>query len=201
MLEEKIDRLQQQLAFILEVDRLKTILRQTKISDGSRYENDAEHTWHLLLMSIILLEHANNPSLDLLKVMKMLVIHDIVEIDAGDTFAYDEKGNETKRAREIEAADRLFGMLPDDQQQECLALWNEFEERKTDEAKFAATLDRLQPMMLNFQNKGYTWRKHGVTSDRVHERNKRIQDGSHKLWEYAKQIIAEAVENGYLDQP
>lgn len=193
-------RLLQQMSFIMEVDKLKNIFRKTKIADGSRYENDAEHSWHLMLMTVILLEHANEPSLNLLKVMKMLLIHDIVEIDAGDTFAYDDAGHEDKMEREQMAAERLFGILPDDQRDECMALWHEFEERVTNEAKYATALDRLQPMMLNFQNKGDTWQKYGITSDRVLERNKPIDNGSEVLWDFAKGLVAEAIEKGYLEK-
>lgn len=193
-------RLLKQMSFIMEVDKLKNIVRRTKIADGSRYENDAEHSWHLMLMAVMLLEHANEPAIDVLKVMKMLVIHDIVEIDAGDTFAYDDAGHEDKMEREQLAADRLFGLLPEDQRDECMALWHEFEARETNEAQYAAALDRLQPMMLNYQNKGDTWQKHGITSDRVLERNKPIADGSESLWDFAKEMVAEAVEKGYLEK-
>lgn len=195
-----MDRLQQQLAFIIEVDKLKTILRQTLISDRSRQENDAEHSWHLSLMAVLLAEHANTPNLDLLKVLKMLLIHDIVEIDAGDTFAYDEKGHADKEEREEKAAQRIFRLLPDDQYEEVYRLWREFEERETPEAKFASALDRLQPMMLNYKSEGFAWKKHGIKRDQVLKRNAQIAEGSSMLWEYAKQLIDEATTKKYLKE-
>ncbi|HEY0829042.1 MAG TPA: HD domain-containing protein [Bacilli bacterium] len=191
-------RLIKQIEFIVEIDKLKNILRKTKLIDGSRYENDAEHTWHLTIMAVILLEHANAKELNLLKIIKMLLIHDIVEIDAGDTFAYDTKGRETKRDREEKAAERIFGILPQDQRADCLELWNEFEAKETHESKYAAALDRLQPMLFNFHNKGETWQLHGVTKDMVLSFNQHIGEGSDKLWEFAKELIEEAVVKGYL---
>jgi len=191
-------RLEQQLAFILEVDKLKTILRRSRILDQSRYENDAEHTWHLMLMALMLKEHANVQSLDMMRVLKMLVIHDIVEIDAGDTFAYDEKGHEDKFEREEAAAKRIFGLLPEDQEAECYALWREFEDRETPESKYAAAIDRLQPMLLNYHTGGLSWQENGVTSDKVLKRNRTIEEGSEALWEYAKNLVRQAVDNGYL---
>lgn len=193
-------RLYKQMAFIIEIDKLKHILRKTRLVDGSRNENDAEHTWHLTMMAMILLEHANHKELNLLRLIKMLMIHDIVEIDAGDTFAYDTKGYEDKREREEQAADRIFGLLPDDQKDECLALWNEFEEKQTDEAKYATSLDRLQPMLFNYLNEGETWRKHGITSERVLSYNQHIAEGSEALWDFAKDLIQRAVEKGYFVQ-
>lgn len=192
-------RLLQQIEFIIEIDKMKSIFRQTKLAEGTRYENDAEHTWHLTVMAIILLEHANDRKLDLLKVINMLLIHDIVEIDAGDTFAYDVEGNKSKREREEKAANRIFGLLPEEQREQCLALWYEFEEMATSEAQYAAALDRLQPMLLNFFNKGETWREHGITSDRVIARNKHIENGSEQLWELAKGLVDKAVKRGYLE--
>lgn len=191
-------RLQQQMAFIIEIDKLKNILRRTRLVSSDRYENSAEHSWHLAMMAVILLEHANDPELDLLKVMKMHMIHDIVEIDAGDTFVYDAKGQESKRAREEEAAERIFGLLPQDQKNECLALWNEFEERATSEAKYAAALDRLQPLLFNFYNEGATWKEHGITSEQVFSHNQHISEGSERLWHIAKGVIEESIKNGYL---
>lgn len=193
------DRLERQLQFLIEVDKLKNILRRTKISDGSRLENDAEHTWHLMMMAVVLEEHANE-RVDLSRVIRMLMIHDIVEIDAGDTFAYDEAGKATKQAREEQAATRLFGMLPDDQAILLRELWQEFEARRTPESRYAAALDRLQPMLLNYLNKGDTWRNHGITSDRVHAFNAHIGAGSQTLWEYAQTLIKNAVAEGYLQQ-
>ncbi|MBP1991010.1 HD domain-containing protein [Paenibacillus eucommiae] len=191
-------RFEQQMQFIIEIDKLKNILRKTKLIDGTRYENDAEHTWHLMIMAVTLLEHANSKELNLLKVIRMLMIHDIVEIDAGDTFAYDNKGREDKREREEKAAARIFGLLPEDQRDACLELWNEFEDRTTDESKYAAALDRLQPLLFNYHNQGETWKKHGITSERVTAFNQHIGEGSEVLWEYAKDLIDQALDKGYI---
>ncbi|MGM7703372.1 HD domain-containing protein [Pseudalkalibacillus sp. Hm43] len=193
-----INRLQQQMGFLLEIDKLKNILRQTYITNGSRQENDAEHSWHLALMALTLEEYANEKNIDILHVIKMLLIHDLVEIDAGDTFAYDEKGHEDKQEREEEAANRIFFILPDDQADAMYSLWREFEDRETPEARFAATLDRLHPMLLNHQSKGLTWKKHDIRKEQVLSRNKTIAEGSEDLWEYAQAVIEDAVENGYL---
>lgn len=192
------DRLLKQIEFIIEIDKLKSIFRRTKLINEDRYENDAEHSWHLTMMAVILLEHANEPELDLLKVMKMHIIHDIVEIDAGDTYIYDVKGRETKQAREEAAAERIFGLLPQNQKDECIALWHEFEERKTVEAKFAAALDRLQPLLFNFYNEGATWKEHGITSEQVFSHNQHISEGSERLWSFAEGVIEEAIARGFL---
>lgn len=191
-------RLVQQIRFILEIDKLKQIYRQSRIIGKERYENDAEHTWHLAMMAMILHEHAIEPKPDLLKSLKMLLIHDLVEIDAGDTFAYDEKGLEGKYDREMAAAQRIFGLLPDDQKMECIELWEEFEARETNESKFASAVDRLQPMLLNFENEGQSWNEHGITSDRVLARNRHIGEGAPELWKYAENLVEEAVKNGYI---
>jgi putative hydrolase of HD superfamily len=191
-------RLQQQMEFIIEVDRLKSVFRQTSLINESRRENDAEHSWHLALMIIILAEHASAAEVNLLKVIKMVVIHDLVEIDAGDTFAYDQEGEAVKLERERKAADRIFGLLPQDQQQELRDLWEEFESRQSGEARLAAAVDRLQPMLHNFHNQGGAWREHGITAPQVHDRNHQIVDGAPALWEYAEELIKEAVTNGYL---
>src|SRR6056297_294642 len=155
-------RLEQQVAFILEIDRLKTIYRRTYLTDTSRFENSAEHSWHIAVMAMLLAEHANTLEVDQLRVIKMLLIHDLVEIDAGDTFAYDTAAHADKAAREQAAADRLFGLLPADQAAEFRALWDEFESRQTPEAKFAGALDRLQPLLHNLYTHGRSWREHGV---------------------------------------
>lgn len=191
-------RLEQQIRFILEIDKLKQIYRKSRIIGKERFENDAEHTWHLAMMAMILHEHANEPKPDLLKSLKMLLIHDLVEIDAGDTFAYDEKGLEGKYDREMAAAQRIFGILPDDQKQECIVLWEEFEARETSESRFASAVDRLQPMLLNFENEGQSWNEHGITSDRVLARNRQIGEGASELWSYAERLVAEAVEKGFI---
>lgn len=191
-------RLQQQLAFIMEIDKLKTILRQTLIGDASRRENSAEHSWSLAVMAILLSEHATAKEIDLMRVVKMLLIHDVVEIDAGDTFAYDDKGYEDKEERERAAFERIFGLLPEDQRAECRSLWEEFEARDTPEAKYATSLDRLHPMLLNYSTEGHAWRKHGISADRVLGRNAVIEAGSGALWDYAKDMVEQAVKKGYL---
>lgn len=192
-----MENMLKQFNFIVEIDKLKTIERRTKIIHGSRLENDAEHSWHLAMMAMILQHHANE-NIDLLKVIKMLLIHDLVEIDAGDTFAYDTDGQVDKFDRETKAAKRLFGMLPAEQEEEFTQLWLEFENKETEEAKFAASLDRLQPLVHNSLNQGDTWQKYGITSEQVINRNKEINYGSEKLWEYAQTIIKSSVEQGIL---
>ncbi len=193
-----LDRLGRQIAFILEVDKLKEIFRQTLLTQSRRRENDAEHSWHLCLVVIVLAEHANQPDLDVLRVLKMLIIHDIVEIDAGDTFAYDTARMADQHEREAIAADRLFGLLPEDQAREFRALWDEFEARATPEAKFAAGCDRFQPMLLNLHTEGASWRAHGVTHDQVVARNQHMAAGSRVMWERISQLLAAAVADGLL---
>jgi putative hydrolase of HD superfamily len=193
-----LDRLSRQIRFIAEVDKLKEIFRQTLCTQSRRQENDAEHSWHLALLVIVLAEHSNHQPLDVLRVLKMVIIHDLVEIDAGDTFAYDTARMAGQHEREARAADRIFGLLPDDQCAEFRALWDEFEARATPEAKFAAAVDRFQPMLLNCLTEGAAWRLHGVTSDRVIARNQHIENGASSLWDYARQMIDEAVTSGHL---
>jgi len=191
-------RLAQQIRFIIEADKLKEIFRQTLVTQSRRRENDAEHSWHLTLLVIILAEHSNVQPLDVLRVLKMLIIHDLVEIDAGDTFAYDTARMADQHEREAKAAERIFGLLPTDQASELRALWDEFEARTTPESKFAAAVDRFQPMLLNCLTEGAAWKNHGVTSDRVIARNKHVAEGSTAIWEYASQMIADAVKCGHL---
>ena len=191
------DRLAEQIQFLLEIDKLKSVARQSYLLDGSRHENDAEHSWHLAVMAVLLAEHAAEP-VDLGRVMKMVLIHDLVEIDAGDTFAYDEEGHADKPEREQRAADRIFALLPDGQARELRALWDEFEARQTPDSRFAAALDRLQPQLCNYHTQGRTWREHGVTADRVLERNCHMGEGAPALWEYAQQLIQDAVAKGCL---
>ncbi|WP_260412562.1 HD domain-containing protein [Alkalihalobacillus sp. TS-13] len=193
-----INRLQHQMGFLIEIDRLKNVLRQTHITGEVRQENDAEHSWHLAVMALILDEYANEKGIDTLHVIKMLLIHDLVEIDAGDTFAYDEKGYEDKDEREEQAAERIFSILPDDQGDMIYTLWREFEDRETSEARFAAALDRLHPMLLNFATEGVAWKKHNIKKEQVMKRNETIAEGSEALWEYAQAVIEDAVESGYL---
>lgn len=194
-----MDRLRQQIAFIVEVDKLKTIYRQSLITDKTRYENDAEHSWHLALMAFLLAEHAKE-KVDLLKVMKMVLIHDLVEIDAGDTYCYDKQAKLDKREREEKCADRIFAMLPEEQAKEMFELWEEFEQMETPEAKYAAALDRLQPVLLNYTADGLSWKEHGIHVHQVLERNGRIQDSSDALWNFVKELLKDAVDKGYLKE-
>lgn len=191
-------RLVQQIKFIAEADKLKEIFRQTINTQSRRAENDAEHSWALCLCVIVLAEHANHSPLDILRVLKMVIIHDLVEIDAGDTFAYDTAAMVGQHEREAIAADRLFGLLPADQFAEFRALWDEFEAKATPEAKFAAAVDRFQPMLLNCLTQGAAWNRHGITHDRVVNRNRHIADGCADLWKFAEQMIQEAVDAGNL---
>lgn len=192
-------RLEKQIAFILEVDKMKNIYRQTLVLHEDRRENDAEHSWHLALMAFLLAEHSNE-KIDVLKVIKMVLIHDLVEIDAGDTYCYDEKGYEDKEEREMKAAHRIFALLPEDQQEEIFSLWREFEEVRTPEAKFAAALDRMQPSLLNYTKGGASWTNHGVRYEQAIRRNLPIQDGSCKIWDYMKKIYDCAKDKGYLSE-
>jgi putative hydrolase of HD superfamily len=192
------NRLQKQLQFILEIDKLKKIVRQSPLADQSRKENDAEHSWHLAVMAILLSEYAKDHQLDVFHVVKLALIHDLVEIDAGDTFCYDKIGNRQKLERETRAADRIFNILPQDQARQMRDLWDEFEARETPEACFAAALDRLQPLLLNYHTQGGTWREHGIRRQQVIQRNSPMQDGAPELWEYAEKLINEAVEKGML---
>ncbi len=192
------NRLAAQLAFLLEADRLKQVERRTSIVGGARRENTAEHSWHLALFALVLAEHADEP-VDLHRVMAMVVLHDLVEIDAGDTFAYDEAGAATRAAREQQAADRLFGLLPDDQGAALRALWEEYERGDTADARFALALDRLQPVVLNHANDADAWARHGVSAGRVLARNAVIGDGSAALWAEAQARVADAVARGLLE--
>ncbi len=190
--------LEKQLALVIELDRLKSVLRRSRIkSAAGREENSAEHSWHVALMALLLEEHANQP-VDISRVVKMLLIHDVVEIDAGDTFVYDNIAAECQAENELKAARRLFGMLPEDQADELLKLWLEFEEAQTDDACFAKALDRLIPMFLNYHNHGQSWLEHGVKREQVITVNQRIERGSVTLWEYAQKIIEDAVVKGWL---
>ena len=185
-----MDRLEQQFQFIKEIDKEKMIGRQTYLSDAKRKENDAEHAWHMAIMTVLLSEYANE-EIDVLKTITMLLIHDIVEIDAGDTYAYDEVGKQTQREREVKAAERIFGMLPEDQAKKFRDLWEEFETRETKEAKFARTMDNLQPMMLNDATDGKAWTEHGVDLSQILKRNERTAEGSETLWKYALENFIE----------
>jgi len=193
-----LQRLEQQIAFVREVDKLKTIDRQTLITDASRHENDAEHSWHLALMALVLGEYAGSEAIDLLQVIRMVLVHDLVEIDAGDTYCYDETGYADKAQRETTAADRIFNLLPPDQAADLRALWDEFEASLTPEAKFANALDRLQPLMHNVFTNGRMWKKHGIVKSQVIGRNRKIADGAPDLWTFAREMIEKAMDDGHL---
>jgi len=185
-MEDLAERLRAQFEFILTIDREKQVLRQTRLADGSRQENDAEHAWHMAVMTLLLAEYANE-KIDVARTVAMLLVHDLVEVYAGDTFAYDEKAKETQRERELAAADRLYRLLPEDQAVYMRGLWDEFEAEVTPEAKFARTMDNLQPMMLNAATDGANWEAHGVRLSQILRRNANTSEGSEILWQYAKQ--------------
>jgi putative hydrolase of HD superfamily len=187
----------QQIEFILEIDRLKQVLRQTLLTDRSRQENSAEHSWHIAIMAIVLSEYAP-PGADLLSAIRMLLIHDLVEIDAGDTFCFDVATNHNKTDREQAAADRIFGLLPEEQGQELRSLWEEFEARKTPTAQFANALDRIQPVLHNRENQGGTWRQHGITQAQVLERVEPVKTGTPLLWPFVQQVIEDCIAAGFL---
>ena len=191
------DRLAQQMAFLVEADRLKSIIRRTPLGDNSRLENSAEHSWHLAVAALALREHAP-ADLDLSRVLELVAIHDLVEIDAGDTFAYDAGANRDRAAREQAAADRLFGLLPPDQAVELRSLWDEFEAGETPDARFALALDRLQPLLQNVHSDGGTWRTHGVTREQVLERMRPIEAVSAEVWRYVEGVIDRVWAVGWL---
>ena len=193
-----MDRFTQQLQFITEIDQLKLVLRQTLLIDQSRRENSAEHSWHLALMAMVLSDYAAVP-IELTKVIKMVLLHDIVEIDAGDVFCYDVEGNVGKEEREMLAADRIFGLLPPDQAQAYRAIWDEFEAHDTPEAKFAAALDRIQPFWHNLQTNGGTWRQHRISKAQVLQRMAPVKVGTPDLWPWVEEAIANAVHDGLLE--
>lgn len=186
-----------QISFIKEIDKLKYIQRKTKLFNSDRHENDAEHSWHLAMMALVLAEHSNRP-VDILKVVKMVLIHDIVEIDAGDTFLYDTLKNHTNTREELAAAKRIFGLLPEKQAEEFVEIWKEFEDGITDEAKFAKSMDRFEPLLQNTSNNGGTWTEFNVDYQKVYDKKKAIKDGSASIWNYAENLINESVEKGIL---
>ena len=192
-------RFKKQVAFILEADKEKNILRQTHLSGHGRRENDAEHAWHMAMMIYLLKEYAN-AEFDLAKTMMMALIHDIVEIDAGDTYAYDTEGLKTQKAREDAAKERIFSILPEDQKQELISLFDEFEAFETAESKFAHAMDNLQPLMLNNSNGGNDWKEHGVCADQVYGRQRKTRLGSEKIFEVVDQIIQENVKKGTIKE-
>ena len=191
------DQLLQQINFIKEIDKIKYIQRKTKLFHSDRPENDAEHSWHLAMMTIVLAEHSDVP-VDVLKVLKMVLIHDIVEIDAGDTFIYDTQKNHSNTENELIAAKRIFGLLPDEQANELIAIWQEFESGETPEARFAKALDRIEPLLQNTSNNGGTWREFDVDYSKVFEKKKVIAQGSATLWKFAENLLNESVEKGIL---
>lgn len=191
------ERLKQQIDFILEIDKEKNIFRQTHLTGHGRRENDAEHAWHMAIMAFLLKEYANE-EVDLLRVMLMCLIHDIVEIDAGDTYAYDTEGLKTQKEREEQAADRIFAMLPEDQGKELRAIFDEFEEFETAEAKFAHAMDNFQPLLLNNSNGGSDWREHKVSVDQVRSRQSKTAKGSESLYEFIETILRKHVDYGNL---
>ena len=193
------ERFQKQLSFSLELDKEKNIFRQTHLSGHGRNENDAEHAWHMAIMAYLLREYANT-EVDITRIMLMILIHDVVEIDAGDTYAYDPIGKKNQKERELQAADRLFNMLPEDQAAEFRALWDEFEEYETPEARFAHTMDNFQPMMLNDSNGGSDWISHGIARQQVEERNEKTGTGSEEIWAFMQTVIAKNVEKGSLKE-
>lgn len=193
-----MSRLEQQLALLMELDQLKSVLRRTRVkSADGRLENSAEHSWHVALMAILMEEHANEP-VDIARVVKMLLLHDIVEIDAGDTFVYDVAASAVQEEKELAAAQRLFAMLPEEQGKELLELWLEFERAESADAKFGKALDRIVPMLLNYHNNGQSWQEHGVTREQALTVNRKIEYGSQALWDKAQQVIEEATQKGWL---
>jgi putative hydrolase of HD superfamily len=193
------ERLSRQIEFLVEIDRLKSIVRQTPLVDGARQEDSAEHSWHLAVLAMVLAEYSNKP-VQLLRVLQMILVHDLVEIDAGDTYYYDEEANRSKAEREKKAADRIFGLLPVDQAEEFRVLWEEFESRQTTEAIFAASLDRFQPLLNNFSAGGLAWRKHGIRKELVYRKNNHMKDGAVVLWEFAEKLIEDAVAKGWIGE-
>lgn len=192
-----LKNLQQQIDFIKEIDKVKYIQRKTKLFNSDRNENDAEHSWHLAMMAIILAEHSNEP-IDILKVVKMVLIHDIVEIDAGDTFIYDTQKNHTNTDEERLAAKRIFGLLPQKQAEGLIEIWEEFEAGLTHEAKFARAMDRLEPLLQNTSNNGGTWNEFDIKYSKVYDKKKIIDEGSKTIWDFAEKLIDESVEKGIL---
>lgn len=193
-----MNRLKRQLAFLIECDKMKKILRRTVLMDASRRENDAEHSWHFALMAMTLLEYADTNDLDECKILRMALLHDLVEIYAGDTFAYDTKGHEDKNSREISAADMLFSLLPEEQGAEFRTLWEEFDRMETPEAKYAAAIDRFQPFLHNYITEGYTWKEGRVRSEQVYKRMEILRGAMPKLWPAVEYMIEDSIRRGFL---
>ena len=191
------DRLRKQLDFMLELDKMKNLYRQTYVLHEDRKENDAEHSWHIAVLASLLAEYSNEP-IDVAHVTKMVLLHDVVEIDAGDTYCYDTDGYKTKADREEKAAQRIFGLLPDDQRDEYYKLWREFEDSVTPDARFAAVLDRIQPLLLNYTKNGISWQEHGVHKEQVLARNVDYFSVSDELADAIKEVIEDAYAKGWL---
>lgn len=194
------ERLSRQIEFIVEMDKMKQIYRKNFVIGGERYETDAEHSWHLAIMAVLLAEYVDKAQVDVFKVLKMVLLHDVVEIDAGDTYCYDQQAGLDKAVRETQAADRLFGLLPDDQAREFRALWEEFEQKQSPEAKLANALDRLQPLLLHYHTHGKSWMLNNITSEKVKTRNQRTAEVSEELGRLVDEIIQDAVRKGYLKE-
>ena len=192
------ERLKKQLEFLIEIDKMKSVLRQTILIDKSRQETDAEHSWHFAVMALTLCEHSANPDIDINRVIKMALLHDLVEIYAGDTFAYDTDGYEDKEQREVQAADRLFALLPPDQAADFRSLWEEFDAMETPDALYASAIDRLQPFVSNYMTNGHTWAKHGVKKESVYKRMLPVKEAIPELWDFVEAVIADACEKGYI---
>jgi len=197
---DRQDRFRQQIEFILEVDKLKNVLRKTILMDRSRRENSAEHSWHIALTVLILSEYVKDSAVDLFRVMKILLVHDLIEIDAGDTYCYDDQGRKDQARREKKAADRIFNLLPADQAMTLRELWDEFEERKTAESRFANALDRLQPFLHNYFTEGQTWQENNIKSAQVKARMQPVDDGAPILWNYVNSLINDGVKKGFLGE-
>ena len=192
-----MNRFEQQMKFILEIDKVKNVFRQTYLADGNRKENDAEHSWHMAIMAFLLKEYAQE-EVDIMRVVLMVLIHDLVEIDAGDTYAYDLDGLQTKREREVKAAERIFGLLPKDQEEQFRELWDEFEAYESAEAKYAHMLDNFQPLMLNDALDGKSWKEHKVKKSQIYRRNAKTMEGSEKIWEYMKDLVQKNIDRGNI---
>ncbi|MEG2597583.1 MAG: HD domain-containing protein [Oscillospiraceae bacterium] len=192
------DKLKKQLDFLIEIDKMKTIFRQTLLMDQSRQENDAEHSWHFAMMAMTLFEYANSPLVDLNHVIKMALVHDLIEIYAGDTFAYDRVGYQDKEKREKDSADQLFDLLPTEQNIEFRSLWEEFEAMETPDAIYAAAIDRLQPFLSNYKTNGHTWALHKVASNQVYQRMDVVKYALPELWNFVEDVICDSIEKGYI---
>ena len=192
-----MNRFEQQMKFILEIDKVKNVFRQTYLADGNRKENDAEHSWHMAIMAFLLKEYAQE-EVDIMRVVLMVLIHDLVEIDAGDTYAYDLDGLQTKREREVKAAERIFGLLPKDQEEQFRELWDEFEAYESAEAKYAHMLDNFQPLMLNDALDGKSWKEHKVKKSQIYSRNAKTMEGSEKIWDYMKDLVQKNIDRGNI---